>query len=474
MTLRFSRTAQWSVVCAAVVTLGACASYDLNQGMARVNHTTQGFTQGQLQLARTEEDRRQRQAAATRLLSAPLGQTEAVQLMLANSPAFQTMLSQSWAESANAAQAGRIANPIVSFERVVNGSDTEVNRFLSFGLLEVITLPQRASLAEQRLQLTQIKLASEVVALVTQVRQAWISAVAAAQTLTYAQQVLDSAQASAELARRMEAVGNFNRLTRARHQAFYADAATQLVTAQQNALAKREALVRLLGLDDAQAAQLKLPPRLPAVPRQALSAQEVGQHASHERLDVQMAQANLNAAAKAQGLVKITSMTDIELTARQGRTSSDAGTSHNHGYEVGVRLPIFDSGQMQRDAMNAQTLAAVNQLEATLRAAGSGLRESYAAYRAAHDISRHYKDEVLPLRKVMADENMLRYNGMLIGVFELLADARDQVSTVMSAIAADEQFWLADASLRANLMGTPSSTRLSSLSSVPSNAGAGH
>ena len=35
----------------------------------------------------------------------------------------------------------------------------------------------------------------------------------------------------------------------------------------------------------------------------------------------------------------------------------------------------------------------------------------------------HYRDEVLPLRRVIAEENLLRYNGMLIGVFELLADA---------------------------------------------------
>lgn len=34
-------------------------------------------------------------------------------------------------------------------------------------------------------------------------------------------------------------------------------------------------------------------------------------------------------------------------------------------------------------------------------------------------------------------ENGLRYNGMLIGVFELLADSQDQVSSVMAAIAAE-------------------------------------
>ena len=106
--------------------------------------------------------------------------------------------------------------------------------------------------------------------------------------------------------------------------------------------------------------------------------------------------------------------------------------------------------------------------------AGSGVRESYAAYRAAYEISRHYKDEVIPLRQVMAEENILRYNGMIIGVFELLADARDQVSAVISAISADQQFWLADAALRANLIGRPMAAGMAALAATPSAAPAGH
>ena len=50
---------------------------------------------------------------------------------------------------------------------------------------------------------------------------------------------------------------------------------------------------------------------------------------------------------------------------------------------------------------------------------------------------------------------MLRYNGMLIGVFELLAEARDQVSSVTNAINAQQQFWLADAALAASVIGKP-------------------
>jgi outer membrane protein TolC len=119
-------------------------------------------------------------------------------------------------------------------------------------------------------------------------------------------------------------------------------------------------------------------------------------------------------------------------------------------------------------------LAAANQLEATIRTAGSNLRESYSAYRTAHEIARHHRDEVLPVRRVISDENQLRYNGMLIGVFELLADARDQVGTVTAAINAQQQFWLADAALQASLIGRPTNTSLSVTSNAPNTGGAGH
>lgn len=456
--------------------LAGCSSYDMQQGMDQTNRSTRNFSQGELNLARTQAQRDQRQALTRQLLAAPVGPKEAVQLLLNNSPAFQALLAQQGELGARAAQSGRIANPSFAFERVVTGSELELNRFLTFGLLDLLTLPQRAAMADVRMEQAQVQAASEVVDQVTQVRQAWVRAVAAQQMAHYAEQVVASAQASAELARRMEAVGNFNKLTRARHQAFYADAAAQLATATQAALSRKEELVRWLGLDDDQAQQLVLPERLPDVPKQPLSPQDVAQQATHERLDIQQARAALNVAAKAQGLNQVTSFTDIELSVRRGRVSdSSAATSASRrGYDVGVKLPVFDWGGMQREAMSAQTLAAAHRLESTLRLAGSSLRESYAAYRTAHDVSRHYKEEVLPLRKVIADENVLRYNGMLIGVFELLADSRDQISAVVSAIAAQQQFWLADAALQATLMGRPTTIAWVASNSTTASSPAGH
>ena len=125
--------------------------------------------------------------------------------------------------------------------------------------------------------------------------------------------------------------------------------------------------------------------------------------------------------------------------------------------------------------MNAQTLAAANRLEATLRAASSSLRENYSAYRTSLDVAKHYRDEIVPLRKSISEENLLRYNGMLIGVFELLADTREQINSVMAAIAAEQQFWLSEAALQASLIGKPTIAAVNSIrGSASSENGAGH
>jgi len=460
----------------AILALSGCASASLEENVSRVNDEARSFTDGNLSLSRTNDERVKRANAARALLGSPVGQREAVQLALVNSPSLQTLLAQGWAESADAAQVGRISNHMVSFERMVNGAELELGRALSFGLLDVLTLPARQGIASLRIEQSQLRLTSEVIDQVTKVRQAWVRAVTAEQTFQYAQQVFASAEASSELARRMQSVGNFNRLRRAREQAFYADAATRLATASHQVTATREELVRFLGLDEAQAQALTLPKRLPDLPKQALEPQVVGTQATRARLDIRLAQSALAASAKSQGLTTVTSLTDIELTARSNTQFDNAtgARSSPRGYEIGIRLPIFDWGNMQRDAMNARTLAAANFLEATVRTAGSSLRESYSAYRTSYDIARHYRDEVVPLRKVIAEENQLRYNGMIIGVFELLADSRDQVNAVTAAIGAEQQFWLADAALKASMIGRPTNTNLSVTSSAPSGGAAGH
>ncbi|MFN5350521.1 MAG: TolC family protein [Polaromonas sp.] len=449
-----------TAICAAfILTLTGCASVNFDQAISDTNRDTSSFTGGKIELSRNSEQTAARAKLAGELLEKPLNSDDAVQLALSNSPAVQTLLAQSWANMSAANQAGRIANPIFRFERLTFKDELELGRILSFGLLDLLTLPRRQAIAQTQLALAQVQLTASVIDQVTQVRQAWVRAVAASQMLQYADQINSTAEASAELARRMQQVGNFNKLQRARQQVFYADSTGRLASAQHAALASREDLVRQLGLTDGQAAQMKLPDRLPDLPQDARSASLVSSTAAEQRLDVQMARAQLDLAGKTQGLNLLTSLVDVELDLNRSTTfdnGSGAGRAFaKRGYELGIRLPVFDWGNARRDAMNARSLAAANRYEGTVRSATSQLRESYSAYRTAYNVARHYRDEVVPLRKIMAEENLLRYNGMLIGVFELLADTRDQISSVVTAINAYQQFWLADAALSASMTGKP-------------------
>ena len=58
------------------------------------------------------------------------------------------------------------------------------------------------------------------------------------------------------------------------------------------------------------------------------------------------------------------------------------------------------------------------------------------------------------MRKRISDEMLLRYNGMLTSVFELLADARAQIDSVNAAIEAQRDYWLAETDLQAAINGS--------------------
>ena len=98
-------------------------------------------------------------------------------------------------------------------------------------------------------------------------------------------------------------------------------------------------------------------------------------------------------------------------------------------------------------------MQAVNRAADIAVRARSEVREAYGAYRTTFDLARHYRDEIVPLRKRISEENVLRYNGMLISVFELLADARTQIASVNAYIEALRDFWVAESNLQMAMTG---------------------
>jgi outer membrane protein TolC len=84
------------------------------------------------------------------------------------------------------------------------------------------------------------------------------------------------------------------------------------------------------------------------------------------------------------------------------------------------------------------------------------VRQAYENYRATFDIARQERDEVVPLRNAVAEQNLLRYNASLISIFELLADAREQIVGMDGYIESVRDFWIAKSELDSSLIGNSS------------------
>ena len=101
-------------------------------------------------------------------------------------------------------------------------------------------------------------------------------------------------------------------------------------------------------------------------------------------------------------------------------------------------------------------MQAVNRAAETAINACSEVRQAYKGYRSSFDIARHFRDEIVPPKKRISEENQLRYNGMLIGFFELLVDARSQIGSEQGYIDALRDFWIAQVDFDMALIGKPS------------------
>lgn len=465
-----------SLMVVAIAALTGCATVDINQSIEQTNQRVQSQTAGNVALALTSGQKQALEQNSEKLLAAPLDMAGSVQLMLSNSPEFQALLARSWYNQAIAGQSGRIANPVFNFERITVGSELELGRLFTFGLLDVLSLPWRQQSAALRVEQAQLQMSSDVVGQTIAVQQAWVDAVVAKQKEIYAKKVLDTAQAGAMLAKRLAEVGNFTTTQRIRQQMFYSDAVVTYAQAKQTAISTKERLARLMGLTTEQVGSLKLPDRLPELPKDPLAGEQVAQLATR-RLDIDMAKLSYDAALKRAGIDKVSSFVDVELGIRRNSVYDRAlgEVTNPRGYELDIRLPLFDWGGLRRDALTADLLNKANVLESTVRNAESSLRESYSNYRTAFDVARHFRDEVIPMQETLAEENVYQYNGMLISTFELLTESRNQIQTVQLAIDSTAAFLRAQLMLESTLLGRPlNSNLMANRTTAAQNASPGH
>lgn len=431
--------------------LAGCSTFSRDGGFDDVKTVATKRLQKEVAWVRSEKNAKEVQATVRKLLASPLTADTAVQIALLNNRGLQAAYAELGIAEADLVQAGRLRNPGFSFARKHRADDVEIERTFLFDLLGLVTMPLRTDLERRRFELTKQRVASEVMRAAADARRAYFNAVAAQQAVKYMEKVRTAAEITAELARRMAATGNFNKLDQARERAFYAGVTARVARTRQMAVTRRERLTVLMGLwgDDM---RFVLPERLPDLPGTVQEFADLEQRALKQRLDVQAAMKEAENTAASLGLTKVTGFVNV---VEVGYLRNDAsGLPRQMGYQIGLELPIFDWGGARVARAEHTYMQAVNRAADIAVRARSEVRESYSAYRTAFDLAKHYRDEIVPLQKKISDENVLRYNGMLISVFELLADAREQILAISAYIEAVRDYWLAETTFQLAMTGT--------------------
>ena len=380
-----------------------------------------------------------------------LGPDLTVQVALLNNKGLQAAYAEVGISSADIWQASLLVNPRVSVG--VTGIDAArtIETTIVSNILALLTRPQRMEIADIRFRQSQLRAAEATLRLAADTRRAWIDAVAAWERVAYLNRAQAAADAASALAQKLGETGAFTKTGQAREHVFYAELAGQTAEARMQARMAKEALTRLMGLWGYDV-DYRVPNALPALPANPLARKDIEAQALRSRVDLEIAKLELDALALSYGLTEATRyVSDLELVtgAEIEREVEDgkAETKVVLNAELEFVIPIFDSGQARMRKAELAYMRAANLLAERAVNVRSEARSAYDGYRSTLDIARHYRANVVPLRTIIEDESLLTYNGMITNTFELLADTRAKVNSIMLSLNAKRQFWLADVNL---------------------------
>ncbi len=456
-----------AVLLTAALVLGGCASFSPDGGLVSVNAITASALGQETVAVRTPEQAEAVSLRVKALLRKPLTADRAVHIALLNNRDLQAAYNALGLSEAAMVQASLPPNPTFSLERIAGRGAVEIEARIAGSLLQLATLPARAEIAAERFRQAQFQAASETLRIASEARRAFFRAVAARALVASLNQARETGETAAELAKRLGETGAMNKLDQARNQTFYAEMVAQLGTARLRAASERERLVRALGLWGSDL-DLQLPQQLPPLPARARAMAHVETEAVRRRVDLQMARIETDVLAKSYGLTNATRFINLfEVAGIAKKQREDGETTRERGFEVELQVPLFDFGEVKVRQAEENYLQAVNKLTAKAVNVRSEAREAHQAYRASFDIARHYRREVLPLRKIISDETLLRYNAMQIDVFALLSEARQRITATNAAIEAERDFWLAETNLGAAVLGRTTAASPETNASTP-------
>lgn len=386
------------------------------------------------------EDEQARQAVQA-LLRQPLTPDTAVQVALLRNARLQATFEELSIAQADLVQAGALANPVLGVEYRGPGRPAwplELHVIEDF--MNVATRALRQRVAEADVDRARAHVTQAALELAADVRAAFIAVQAAQQVAELRATVVEATAASVEAAAGLVQAGNLPDLDLDRERALDGQARLDRALAEAELLERRERLTSLLGVwgDDT---GWTIAERLPDPPATESSVEGLEALALEQRLDLAESRHAIEAAARRLGLTDATALIPSLEAGLHSEREPDGDTTIGPSLEIPV--PIFDSGR----ARVARDQALLRQAQQEYRAQATEIRSEVRAASARMLASRtraEYLREVLvPLRARVVEQTQLLYNGMQVGVFELLRSKQEEVDTGRESLEALADYWQA-------------------------------
>lgn len=431
------------LVGAAVLLAAGCASVPRDAGLGEVDRIVEERTGHRLtwqpgQPVAAPDDR-----GLAERLDGELTVDQAVEIALAGNPDLLAALEELGVARADLIAARTVRNPVLDGEIHFPGERFKPYEIaITQTLVDLLQLRRRRAVGAAEFAATRLRIGASVVGFAGQVRADFYTLQAAQAALAQQRAISTAAEAAAELAQRQHVAGNISDLDLETEQALYERAKLDLARAELDELAARERLLADLGAT--RTLPLRLPPLAmpPAEPDDDPALLEAAQleAAYSQRLDVQLAEAELEAARRARPLAGAEPFDELALGVHVDRES---GGERSRGPTASVPIPLFDRGLAARAHAAATLRMAEQRRHALEAAAGSELRAARERLAEARARAEYLDAVVVPRRQRILHLTQLEYNAMLRGVFDLIRARQGLADAERERVMALLDYWLA-------------------------------
>lgn len=381
------------------------------------------------------------------LLRRPLSVQSASKIALLNNRELRARLRMLGVTRGRLKQAALLPNPQAEVE-ILPEQDSDLELRLEYGITEAILAPLRSRAFEPELDAARYQTAALVVELGYRVRAQYIRVQAAEQKLAVAKTLLLAYAAGRDAAVALRESGGVRELDEAQHVVALEKGRIRIAELELSLMTEREALHRLLGVHGA-ATGWGINTPLAAVPAHLKEVEQLETTAVRSSLALKEQRHRIESLARRAGFADASGwIPDVDVDVHALRSDGESATPRDEwrwGAGVSFSVPLFDRNQGDAVALQAQGDALLERyygLSVDLR---SHARQLAANLASAHARALHYHTVIAPAQKRLAEQILLQYNAMQVGIFELLRAKREQLEVELGGIDAAAQFWIVSA-----------------------------